>query len=182
MLKQAFGGPFLIFAGLASIIGIAVYVLFGWEAMGASLIADTDLLAYLLPNLAAALLIAAFLQVLLPPNLLARFTGEASGLKGIAISTAAGALTPGGPMTSFPLMLVLRQGGTGSGPLVSYITSWSTMGLQRVFVWEVPLMGVEFAAIRFLASAPLPFIAGLLARHLSKTQGREVVATTGDNS
>ena len=63
----------------------------------------------------------------------------------MAIATAAGTVTPGGPMTSFPLVTVLRDSGTGIGALVAYVTAWTTMGLQRVFMWEVPLMGAEFA-------------------------------------
>ncbi len=90
--------------------------------------------------------------------------GEEKGLKGMAIATAAGAVTPGGPMTSFPLVTMLRDTGTGVSALVAYVTSWTTMGLQRVFMWEVPLMGAEFAAVRFIASMPLPIIAGLVAR------------------
>jgi hypothetical protein len=49
------------------------------------------------------------------------------------------------------------------------VTSWSTLGFQRIVMWELPLMGPEFAAIRFLASLPLPFVAGLLSRLLPPT-------------
>jgi hypothetical protein len=33
-------------------------------------------------------------------------------------------------------------------------------------MWEVPLMGVEFAALRFVASLPLPFVAAVLSRYV----------------
>jgi hypothetical protein len=33
-------------------------------------------------------------------------------------------------------------------------------------VWELPLLGVDFALLRLLANLPLPIIAGLLARKL----------------
>ena len=122
---------------------------------------------FLIPKLGAAVLIARFIQVLLPADFFGRYMGEEKGLKGMAIATAAGAVTPGGPMTSFPLVTMLRDTGTGVGALVAYVTSWTTMGLQRVFMWEVPLMGAEFAIVRFVASMPLPIIAGLLSRAVS---------------
>jgi len=162
--RDAFDTSFLIFAGLAIVGGIACYALLGVDAVVASLRDDSELVLFLIPKLGAAVLIARFIQVLLPADFFGRYMGDEQGFKGMAIATAAGAVTPGGPMTSFPLVTMLRDTGTGVGALVAYVTSWTTMGLQRVFMWEVPLMGAEFAAVRFLASMPLPIIAGLIAR------------------
>ncbi len=67
-------------------------------------------------------------------------------------------------MTSFPIVRALREAGTGRGPLVAYVTSWSTLGFQRVLNWELPLLGPEFTALRAIVSAPLPVIAGLMSR------------------
>jgi hypothetical protein len=50
--------------------------------------------------------------------------------------------------------------------MVAYLTAWSMMGLQRILVWDVPFMGAEFSLTRFLISAPLPILAGLIARAL----------------
>ena len=69
-------------------------------------------------------------------------------------------------MTSFPLVGALHEAGTGRRALVAYLTSWSTLGFQRIILWEVPLMGIEFAVLRFLASLPLPILAGVIARHV----------------
>jgi hypothetical protein len=69
-------------------------------------------------------------------------------------------------MTSFPLVTALHAAGTGRSALIAYLTSWSTLGLQRILAWELPLMGVEFAALRFVVSLPLPLVAGLVSRLL----------------
>ena len=164
MLKEAFDRSFFVFAVLAMVTGAACYVDLGAQGFGAALGDDVVMVAFLIPKLGAALLIAAFVGVLLPPSFFARVMGEEAGIKGMAVATAAGTVTPGGPMTSFPMVTVLRDGGTGVGPLVAYITAWTTMGLQRVFMWEVPLMGAEFAIIRFISSMPLAIIAGLIAK------------------
>jgi uncharacterized membrane protein YraQ (UPF0718 family) len=71
-------------------------------------------------------------------------------------------------MTSFPLVSALHAAGSGRGTLIAYLTSWATLGLQRILVWEVPLMGFEFAFVRWLASLPLPFIAGGIARFIPR--------------
>ena len=78
----------------------------------------------------------------------------------------AGVVTPGGPMISFPLIATLYKLGADAGPLVAYLTSWEILGLQRIIIWEVPIMGVRFAALRFLVSILLPIIAGVMAKRL----------------
>jgi uncharacterized membrane protein YraQ (UPF0718 family) len=162
--RETFDKSFWIFAVAALVTGTACYLAFGAEAFGASIAEDATLVGFLIPKLGAAVLIAAFVQVLLPPSFFSRYMGHEAGLKGMVIASAAGTVTPGGPMTSFPLVTLLRDGGTGIGALVTYVTAWAANGLQRVFMWELPLMGAEFAIVRFLASMPLGIIAGLLAR------------------
>lgn len=166
VLREAFGISFWIFAALALAIGVLVYLRFGVGTLTAAFGRDIALASRILPNVGAGLCIASFVPLLLPADIFGRLMGKGSGMKGVAVATAAGALTPGGPMTSFPLVVVLRRGGTGPAPLVSYITAWSTMGLQRIFVWEAPLMGMHFAIIRLLSSAPLAVIAGLISARL----------------
>ena len=69
--------------------------------------------------------------------------------------------------TSSASLLVLIGGvGADRGILVAYISSWAMLGLQRILVWDLPLMGVEFSVIRFLVCLPLPILAGLIARRL----------------
>jgi len=154
----------IVFTLMAIGTGLGCYLLFGPDVFLQSLESDLDLIGFVLPRLGAAMLIAGFVQALLPPGFFARTMGEESGVKGLAVATVAGAVTPGGPMTSFPIVTMMRDCGTGAPALVAYVTAWSTLGLQRVFLWEVPLMGVEFAALRFLVSLPLGVIAGLLMR------------------
>lgn len=166
---RAFGATFWVFAALAGSSGVACYALLGPDAFRDSLAADGELVLLVLPKLAAALLIAGFVQALLPKDKVAAWMGESAGFKGVALAAGAGMVTPGGPMTSFPLVNALQDAGTGRSALIAYLTSWSTLGFQRIVMWEVPLMGPEFAALRFLASLPLPFVAGLVSRLLPPT-------------
>jgi uncharacterized membrane protein YraQ (UPF0718 family) len=165
---KIFDRSFWVFAVLAALSGAACYLALGPDVFFASFHEDFAVFALVLPKIAAALVVAGFIQVLLPRDKVARWLGERSGLRGMIIATGAGAVTPGGPMTSFPLVTALHEAGTGRGALIAYLTSWSTLGLQRVFSWEVPLMGVEFAVLRFLASLPLPLIAGFVSLWLPK--------------
>lgn len=168
-LNDVFGRSFFLFTAIAVVTGAICYAIIGREGFLASFQSDLDLFVLILPRFTAAILIAAFAQVLLPRDKVARYVSEEAGLKAITIATAVGAMTPGGPMTSFPIVRALKDAGTGRSPLIAYVTSWSTIGFQRVINWELPLLGPEVAAIRYVASIPLPFIAGLTARILPAT-------------
>ncbi len=59
----------------------------------------------ILPRLIFAFIVAGMVQVLLPRELLAKWVGEESGIRGLLIGTVAGGLSPGGPYVSFCRLL-----------------------------------------------------------------------------
>ena len=158
----------LVFVGLAIASGVLCFSLAGLSAVSDALIKAATLLVVILPQLAGGLLIGGLVQQIIAAEKIAALLGSSSGLRGLVIATFAGALTPGGPFTSFPIVYALWMAGAEVGALIAYIASWSLLGFARVIVWELPLMGAEFTWIRVLVSLPLPIIAGLLARQLSR--------------
>jgi uncharacterized membrane protein YraQ (UPF0718 family) len=121
-----------------------------------------SLVWFILPRLIPALILTGLLQVVLPPDLVGRYFGRAAGLRGVLIGTAAGMVTPGGPMVSVPLLVALANSGAGMASLVAYMTSWSLFGIHRIIAWEAPLMGWRFVVVRVLPSLAFPVIAGWL--------------------
>ncbi|HXG05495.1 MAG TPA: permease [Candidatus Binatia bacterium] len=120
------------------------------------------MLAFILPRLVPALLLAGLLQVLVPQEFVQRHFGREGGLRGILIASLAGVLTPGGPMVSVPFMVALANSGAAMAPLVAYMTSWSLFGMQRIIAWEAPLMGWRFVVVRVIPSLAFPVLAGWL--------------------
>lgn len=163
-LGRVFDRSFWLMAGLTTVTGGLCLAFYGIEAMRGSFEGDLSMLLWRAPKLAIAFVVGGFVQVVLPRDKVARVIGERSGLKGIVIASAAGMVTPGGPMTSFPLVKALHLAGTGRGALVAYLTSWATLGFQRILIWELPLMGMDFVMLRVIASLPLPIAAGLISR------------------
>ncbi len=132
------------------------------EAVRPALIAAGAELKTIAWRIPFALLFAAFLAALLPPELVLRTVGGDTGLVGVVVATVVGALLPGGPFVSFPLALGLAERGAGTAQLVALLTSWSVLALQRAVVFEVPLMGMRFTLVRYAASVALPVLAGAL--------------------
>lgn len=138
----------------------------GWDAALSSLRQDLRLIVYLAPIIGCAVVIGGIVRALLPAQVVGRWLGAESGWKGIFLATLVGATMPGGPMVAFPLAIAFYRAGADAGAMIAFLTSWSVLGIQRIIVWEVPLLGPEIAGLRYLASIPLPVIAGLLARRL----------------
>lgn len=123
-----------------------------------------SLLWFVLPRLVPALILAGMLQVIIPQEAVARYFGRQAGLPAIALASVAGVITPGGPMVSVPLLVVMANSGMALGPLVAYMTSWSLFGIQRIIAWEAPLMGWRFVTVRVVSSLAFPIVAGWLVK------------------
>ncbi len=121
-----------------------------------------QMLWFVLPRMVPAIILAGLLQVVIPADLVARYFGREGGFKAIVIASVIGMLTPGGPMVTVPLLVVLANSGAALPPLVAYMTAWSLFGLQRIISWEAPLMGWPFVGVRVLSSFAFPVLAGWL--------------------
>ena len=164
--RKIFDGSFLVFALLALAAGLGVWFWKGPVAFDKAINDAWALFQFIMPRVGAAVLIAAFLQLLIPRKVVSSLIGDQAGIKSVVIATIAGALTPGGPLTSFPIVVALYVSGANKGALVAYISAWAMIGFQRILVWELPLMGEEFTAIRVGASVLLPVICGTVALYL----------------
>ena len=148
-----------VLATLAVVLGIVAYLKDpGLPALGVK--NGLSLLWFVLPRLVPALILAGLMQVLVPQEVVARYFGRAAGFRSLLLATVAGALTPGGPMVSVPLLVAAANSGAAMPPLVSYMTAWSLFGVQRIIAWEAPLMGWRFVSVRVVASLGLPILAG----------------------
>ena len=161
-----FNSGVMIFGGLAIFGAAATWYLRGPEAVWAALQGSGALVLLIIPIVGGGMLIGGYAQALLPREKVARWLGGESGLRGLLLATAAGAITPGGPFASFALVAALARSGADIGCCITYLTAWSILGLHRLIQWELPLFGHDLPLLRYAVSLPLPILAGLLARLL----------------
>jgi len=136
------------------------------EAAQKGLNATGALILEITPRMLAAFTLAGLFQALVPEDVIVRWMGHGSGVRGLLIGMTLGGLTPGGPMTHFPVIASLFKMGVGIGPLVAYLSAWSLFGLQRIIMWELPFLGPKVVALRFAVSFLFPFVAGWLCELL----------------
>ena len=158
--------PTLIMAAIA----LALFIVATLKGQGrniAGLRSALDMLVQILPLLVFAFIIAGLVPTLLPKNLLSKWVGAESGVRGLFIGTLAGSLTPGGPYVSLPVVATLLRSGASTGTMVAFLTSWSLWAVARMPM-EVGILGWKFTLIRLISVFFFPPIAGAIANMVSK--------------
>lgn len=164
-------GQLAFFAALALGSGILLWRRDGLPAIQAGLDASLVLVLAVAPVILGAMVVAGYAKALLPREMIARWLGAESGFKGLLLAMAVGMVTPGGPFASFALVVGLAGTGADIGACITYLTAWSVIGLHRLIMWEVPLLGLDLALLRYGSCLILPLIAGLAARFLVRRFG-----------
>ncbi len=162
--RRAFDWSTATIAVFAFAAAGTVYWRDGREHFLAILGSDLALFGEMLPKVLAGCLIGAFVTLILPRELVARWVGHESGFAGLLIAAFFGFLLPGGPITIYPVASALLVMGADAGAVVAFIVSWTLIGYTRALVWELPFFGYDFVIWRIIAALPLPIIAGVLAR------------------
>jgi uncharacterized membrane protein YraQ (UPF0718 family) len=119
----------------------------------------------ILPLLLFAFITAGMIQALLSQEIIAKWVGAGSGMRGIFIGSVAGGLCPGGPFVSLPIAAGLLRSGASVGTMVAFLTGWSIWAVSRLPM-EVGILGWKFTLIRIASTAFFPLLAGFIAQIL----------------
>ena len=119
--------------------------------------------ARLLPRIVIGVVGSGFIAAVLPQNLIGQLLGPDSGFTGLVIAVIGGTFTPGGPVVGFSVGAAALKSGAGAPQVIAYTTAWALFALQRLFVFEVPMMAPRVVWLRAAVSLPLPFLAAAVA-------------------
>jgi hypothetical protein len=122
----------------------------------------------LIPRIMLGVVGSGYIAALLPQEVVGRWLGADSGVIGLCIAVLGGAFTPGGPVIGFSIGAAALKGGAGTPQVIAYTVAWALFAVQRLFIWEIPVMPQRLVWVRVLASLPLPFLAALTAMLLGR--------------
>jgi uncharacterized membrane protein YraQ (UPF0718 family) len=125
-----------------------------------------NIMIEILPLLILSFIVAGMVEVLIPKEIISKWVGEESGIRGILIGTVAGSLIPGGPYVSLPVATGLLRSGASVGTIVAFLTGWSLWAVSRLPM-EVGILGWRFTLIRIASTFFFPPIAGFIAQMFS---------------
>jgi uncharacterized membrane protein YraQ (UPF0718 family) len=163
-IRKPIGWSMIVMTVLVAVSVVLVWRRDGIRGVGEILTSDLALFGGILPRVLAGCLLGAFIAEILPHEQVARSLGPKSGLKGLLIGTAFGAILPGGPFTAYPVASALLAVGADFGATIALVVSWTLIGYGRAVAWELPILGADFTLWRIVISLPLPVLAGALGR------------------
>ena len=162
--RKPIGWSMIFIAVLVAISVVLVWRRDGVNGVTAILFSDLELFGGILPRVLAGCLLGAFIAEILPHEKISRSLGPESGLRGLLIGTAFGAILPGGPFTAYPVAAALLTVGADFGAAIAMVVSWTLIGYGRAVAWELPILGTDFTFWRIALSLPIPILAGALGR------------------
>lgn len=162
--RKPIGWSMIFIAVLVAISVVLVWRRDGVHGVTEILFSDLALFGGILPRVLAGCLLGAFISEILPHEKISRSLGPQSGLRGLLIGTAFGAILPGGPFTAYPVAAALLTIGADFGATIAMVVSWTLIGYGRAVAWELPILGTDFTIWRILLSVPIPILAGALGR------------------
>jgi uncharacterized membrane protein YraQ (UPF0718 family) len=152
-----------IIMGVLAVILVLLARSRGGTVLGDGMRISLKTMTGVLPLLVFAFIVAGMIQVLVPATTLSKWIGDEAGFKGIMLGTAAGAIAPGGPYVSLPLVAGLLKGGAGVGTMVAFLTAWSLIAVARIPM-EVGFLGWRFTLIRLACTFFFAPVAGVIAQ------------------
>jgi uncharacterized membrane protein YraQ (UPF0718 family) len=163
-IRKPISWSMIFIAVLVAVSAALVYRRDGLDGALGILTQDLTLFGGILPRVLAGCLLGAFITEIQPHEKVSRSLGPSSGLKGLLIGAAFGAILPGGPFTAYPVASALLTVGADFGATIAMVVSWTLIGYGRAVAWELPIMGTDFTIWRIVISLPLPILAGALGR------------------
>jgi uncharacterized membrane protein YraQ (UPF0718 family) len=113
------------------------------------------------PLLVAAFIIAGYLEVLIPPELIRSWLGVEAGIKGVIIGSIAGGIIPSGPYVAFPIISVMYKAGASLATAIAFVTGWMFWSTSRL-PFELALFGPRFSILRMGLFLLFPPLAGII--------------------
>ena len=110
--------------------------------------------------LPAVMIIMGLFSVFVSKELVVKYLGKTSGIKGILLAAFFGALPTGPLYIAFPLAVALKSKGASISNIVIFLSAWACIKIPQELV-ELQFLGIEFMAARLILTIFFVAIMGI---------------------
>lgn len=143
----------------------------GWDMFVSALAGAGELFENVWLLLLLGFVLGGMIQVLIPQNLINRWIGPKSGIKGILIASYISIFISGNPYVWLPVVASVYRAGAGVGPIMALLTARAILSLQMLIVWQIPFFGMELPLARFIVCLFIPPVVGLAGDAIYRIAG-----------
>jgi len=111
--------------------------------------------------LPSVMILMGLFMVWISNDLVLKFMGKTSGLKGMFLSLLLGSLPTGPLYAAFPIAVALKSKGASAANMVVFLSAWACIKIPQELV-EIQFLGYKFMIVRLLLTIVLVIIMGKL--------------------
>lgn len=142
----------------------------GAKAFGITVYSVKEMLLVIPP----IFILLGLLDVWVPREMMIKFMGEGSGLKGMALAFIFGSAAAGPLYGAFPVAAVFMKKGVKFTNVLIFIGAWSTTKIP-MFLFEMSALGAKFALVRLAVDIPgIVILAFLLNKLISAEEIKKI--------
>lgn len=131
--------------------------------------------------LPAVMVLVGLLAVFVPKEMVVKYLGKTSGIKGICLAILFGALPTGPLYVAFPLAAGLLKRGARVSNIIIFLSAWACIKLPQELV-ELQFLGLKFMALRLILTIVFVVIMGAsIERIIEWSNEKEGKSTGGKN-
>lgn len=161
---------FFIVSILALLVVFMINLKLGYKAVG--------LIGYSLKEMISIIppifILIGLLDIWVPRELMMKYMGEGSGIKGIILAFIFGSATAGPLYGAFPVAAIFMKKGVKFSNILIFLGAWSTTKIP-MFLFELSSLGARFAVTRLLVDIPgIIVIAYILTKFIPKEEVEQI--------
>ncbi|CAI1491894.1 conserved membrane protein of unknown function [Thermococcus nautili] len=161
-------------AFLGAVVAItAVLLLMFPEKRAPVFSASKDYLVEMLLVMPAVMVLMGLFAVFVPDELIVRYLGKSSGLRGMLIAILIGAFPTGPLYVAFPIAASLLKKGARVASVVAFLSAWACIKIPQELV-ELQFLGLRFMAARLALTIVFVLAMGLLMERILGRELRDV--------
>ncbi|HEC87946.1 MAG TPA: hypothetical protein ENI52_01360, partial [Thermoplasmata archaeon] len=160
-----------ILLGLILIIFIVLLSIFP-DKKGVVISTSWDFFIEMILILPAVMIILGLFAVWVPKDIVGKYLGKASGIRGIFLAIVLGALPTGPLYIAFPMAAVLLKKGAKISNIIVFLSAWACIKIPQEMV-ELQFLGVQFMISRLILTIIFVVIIGLVIERLIKWSNKK---------
>jgi len=124
--------------------------------------------------LPAVMIIMGVFSVFISDEIVVKYLGKASGVKGIGLSIFLGALPTGPLYVAFPMAATLIKKGARISNIIVFLSAWACIKLPQELV-ELQFLGFDFMVSRLILTIVFVIIMGVLIERIIEWSNKEMM-------
>ncbi|AIF68732.1 hypothetical protein PAP_01460 [Palaeococcus pacificus DY20341] len=154
----------ILFLGITLVIEIVLLLIFP-EKKEPVISSSKGFLMEMILILPAVMILMGLFAVFVPNDVIVKYLGRSSGIKGIFLAILMGAFPTGPLYVAFPIAAALLKKGARISNIIAFLSAWACIKIPQELV-ELQFLGLKFMITRLLLTVVFVIIMGIVIEQI----------------